>query len=109
MRSTPDAKAITLTERECAELEGLARSGRGEHHLRLRARIVMLASGGAPTHQIARTVGCTIGTAPNRRVRYADEPMAWLDNAGDRGVEPERGPEHNARILALFDQEPPAG
>ncbi len=63
MRSIPDATAITLTEEERAELEGLARSLKGEHCMRLRARIVLLASDGAPTRQIARTVGCTIGTA----------------------------------------------
>jgi len=47
MRSIPDATAITLTELERAELESLARSMKGEHRLRLRARIILLASDGA--------------------------------------------------------------
>jgi hypothetical protein len=48
MRSIPDATAITLTEQERAELESLARSMKGEHRLRLRALLVLLASAGAP-------------------------------------------------------------
>ena len=51
MRSIPDATAITLTDLERAELESLARSMKGEHRLRQRARIVLLASDGAPTRQ----------------------------------------------------------
>jgi transposase len=109
MRSIPDATAIALTEEERAELKGLARSLKGEHRMRLRARIVLLASDGAPMRQIARTVGCTIGTASKWRGRYADKRMAGLDGTGDRGAEPKYGPEHNARILALLDQKPPAG
>ncbi len=109
MRSIPDATAITLTELERAELESLARSMKGEHRLRLRARIILLASDGAATRQIARTVGCTIGTASKWRVRYAAKRMAGLDDTGERGAEPKYGPEHNARILALLDQKPPAG
>jgi transposase len=109
MRSIPEATAITLTELERAELESLARSMKGEHRLRLRARIILLASDGAATRQIARTVGCTIGTASKWRVRYAAKRMAGLDDTGERGAEPKYGPEHNARILALLDQKPPAG
>src|SRR5512132_185113 len=109
MRSIPDATAITLTDRERAELEGLARSMKGEHRLRQRARIVLLASDGAPTRQIARTVGCTIGTASKWRVRYAAKRLAGLDDTGDRGAEPKYGAAHDARILALLDQKPPTG
>jgi len=76
----------------------------GEHRLRLRARIILLASDGAATRQIARTVGCTIGTASKWRVRYAAKRIAGLDDTGERGAEPKYGPEHNARILALLDQ-----
>ena len=103
------ATAITLTELEGAELESLARSMKGEHRLRLRARIILLASDGVATRQIARTVGCTIGTASKWRVRYAAKRMDGLDDTGERGAEPKYGPEHNARILALLDQKPPAG
>jgi transposase len=109
MRSILEATAITLTGLERAELESLARSMKGEHRLRLRARIILLASDGAATRQIARTVGCMIGTASKWRVRYAAKRMAGLDDTGERGAEPKYGPEHNARILALLDQKPPAG
>jgi transposase-like protein len=69
MRSIPEVVPITLTELERAELEGLARLMNGEHRLCQRARIVLLASDGAPTRQIARTVACTIGTASKWRAR----------------------------------------
>ena len=32
-----------------------------------------------------------------------------LDDTGERGAEPKYGPDHDARILALLDQKPPAG
>jgi hypothetical protein len=57
------------TAAERAELDGLARSTRTEYRLRQRARIVLLAAEGLATRAIARTVGCTTGTASK-----------WLDD-----------------------------
>jgi hypothetical protein len=61
MKSIPAATPIVLTGGERAELEGPARSTKSEHRERQRARIVLMASDGAATREIARTVGCTIG------------------------------------------------
>jgi transposase len=109
MKSIPQATRIVLTGEERAELVGLARSTKSEHRERLRARIVLMASDGAATREIARTVGCTIGTASKWRVRYAARRMAGLDDTGERGAAPKYGPEHDARILALLDRPPPPG
>ncbi len=79
MRGIPDATAITSTELARAELESLARSMKVEHRLRLQARIIFLASDGAATRRIARTVGCTIGAASKWRFRYAAKRMAVSD------------------------------
>lgn len=77
--------------------------------MRDRARIVLLASGGTASRAIAREVGCSPGTASKWRDRYANAGMAGLSETGDRGSEPKYGPEHGRRILALWDEPPPAG
>jgi transposase len=109
MKSIPEATPIALTLKERAELLVLVRSQKAQHRKRQRARIVLMAGDGAATREIARAVGCTIGTASKWRVRFAGQRMAGLNDAGERGAEPKYGPEHNARILALLDQKPPAG
>jgi len=109
MKSIPDATPIVLTDAERAELLVLARSQKAQHRKRQRARIVLLAGDGAATREIARTVGCTIGTASKWRVRFAGLRVAGLADAGERGAEPKYGAEHDARILALLDRKPPAG
>jgi hypothetical protein len=63
MKSIPEATAITLTNEERTELEGLARSTKTEHRLGQRARIVLLSADGLATRAIGRAVGCTTGTA----------------------------------------------
>jgi transposase len=109
MKSIPNATPIILTAAERAELAVLSRSQRAQHRQRQRARIVLMAGDGAATREIARTVGCTIGTASKWRVRFARSRMVGLEDAGERGAEPKYGAEHNARILALLDRKPPAG
>jgi hypothetical protein len=51
MSSIPEARPITLTQEERAELEGLARSTKRqtEHRMRQRARIVLMAADGVPS------------------------------------------------------------
>jgi transposase len=109
MNGIPEATPIELTEEERTELEGLARSTKTEHRLRQRARIVLLAAEGAATRAIARTVGCTIGTASKWRVRYAENRRAGLDETGARGATPKYTAATDRRILAVLDGSPPAG
>jgi hypothetical protein len=59
IKSIPEATAITLTNEERTELEGLARSTKTEHRLGQRARIVLLSADGLATRAIGRAVGCT--------------------------------------------------
>src|ERR1700726_756036 len=109
MSSIPEATAIVLTAVERAELDGLARSTRTEYRLRQRARIVLLAVEGIATRAIARTVGCTIGTASKWRVRYAEQRRAGLDETGKRGAAPRYTADTGKRILGVLDGAPPAG
>jgi transposase len=104
-----DATPIELTEDERAELERLARSTKTEYRRRQRARIVLLAADGLATRAIARTIGCTIGTASKWRVRYAERRLAGLDETGDRGSKPKYTDEAGRRILRVLDDPPPAG
>src|SRR5258708_30029944 len=90
MSSIPEATAITLTQEERTELEGLARSTKTEHRMRQRARIVLMAADGVATRAIGRTVGCTTGTASKWRGRYPEqrasgvsETGGWRGGAGD--------------------------
>ncbi len=88
MSGIPEATAITLTEAERAELEGLARSTKTEYRLRQRARIVLLAADGMASRAIGREVGCTTGTASKWRVGYARDRRA---DAMSRPLDPKAG------------------
>jgi transposase len=105
----PEATAITLTNEERTELEGLARSTKTEHRLRQRARIVLLSADGLATRAIGRAVGCTTGTASKWRVRYAERRFGGLDETGERGNDPKYTEADDQRILAALDQPVPAG
>jgi transposase len=109
MSSIPEATPIALSEAERAELDGLARSTKTEYRLRQRARIVLLAAEGLATRAIARSLGCTIGTASKWRVRYAEQRRAGLDETGRRGAAPRYTAQTGKRILAVLDGAPPAG
>jgi len=109
MTCIPEATPIRLTGEERAELLVLARSQKAQHRKRQRARIILMAGDGSATREIARAVGCTIGTASKWRVRFANSRMAGLNDAGQRGAEPKYGAGDDGRILALLDQKPPAG
>jgi transposase len=109
MKSIPEATAITLTNEERTELEGLARSTKTEHRLRQRARIVLLSADGLATRAIGRAVGCTTGTASKWRVRYAERRFGGLDETGERGNDPKYTEADDQRILAALDQPVPAG
>ena len=86
MSRIPEATPITLAQEERAEPEGLARSTKSEH--RMRQRGLLMAADGVATRAIGRTVGCTTGTASKWWVRYAEQPLAGLDETGDRAAEP---------------------
>ena len=109
MRSIPDATAITLTDLERSELEGLARSTKTEHRMRLKAQIVLMAAEGAATRATGRALGCTTGTASKWRVRYAKDRLAGFSEVGARGAEAKYDGETDRRILALLDAPPPKG
>ncbi|MFL5281407.1 MAG: transposase [Rhodopila sp.] len=87
MKTIPPATPITLSTKECKELDALAHARKGEARMRQRARIVLLAADGHGSRSIARAVHCTPDTASRWRVRFAHHRMAGLKETGRRGAQ----------------------
>ena len=109
MSSLREATPIILAPEERAELESLARSTKTEHRTRFKARIVLMAAGGAATRATGRTLECATGTASKWRVRYAKDRLAGFSETGNRRAEAKYGEEAGRRILAVLDTMPPDG
>jgi transposase len=104
-----EATPIALTAAERATLAGWVRSGKTEHRLVERARIVLLAGDGWGSRAIAREVGCARGVVSRWRVRFARDRLAGLADAPRSGKPRIYGADAGRRILALLDRPPPAG
>jgi transposase len=100
-----EATPIALTAAERATLAGWVRSGKTEHRLVERARIVLLAGDGWGSRAIAREVGCARGVVSRWRVRFAKDRLAGLADGQAEDLRRARRPAH----LALLDRPPPAG
>ena len=61
------AVPVRLTKKRRRKLEQIVRAATSPQRLVLRARIVLLAAGGAANAHIARQLGCSVATA---RIRH---------------------------------------
>jgi transposase len=104
-----EATPIVLTADERATLEGWGRSGKTEHRLVERARIVLLAAAGLGSRAIGRELGCTRGVVSKWRVRFAKARLAGLADAPRSGKPRTYGADAGRRIVARLDRPPPAG
>jgi transposase len=104
-----EATPIALTAAERATLAGWVRSGKTEHRLVERARIVLRAADGWASRAIAREVGCARGVVSRWRMRFAESRLAGLADAPRSGKPRTYGEDADRRILALLDRPPPAG
>jgi transposase len=104
-----EATPVALTAAERTTLAGWVRSGKTEHRLVERARIVLLAGDGWGSRAIAREVGCARGVVSRWRVRFAKDRLAGLADAPRSGKPRTYGADAGRRILALLDRPPPAG
>jgi transposase len=104
-----EATAIVLTAEERATLAGWVRSGKTEHRLVERARIVLLAGAGWGSRAIAREVGCARGVVSRWRTRFAKDRLAGLADQPRSGKPKTYGADADHRILALLDRPPPEG
>jgi transposase len=72
---------IRLSDAERAELESLSRRATAPHRTVLRARIVLLAAGGARNSEIAAKLGLCEDTARKWRRRYCQKGLEGLADA----------------------------
>ena len=76
---------IRLSDAERAELQSLSRRATAPHRMVLRARIVLLAAGGAGNGEIARRLGTCEDTARKWRSRYCRDGLDGLADAPRAG------------------------
>jgi transposase len=103
------ATVVHLSDDEREQLESWVRSPTTEQRLAFRARIVLAAAAGEGTVSIAQREGVRQNTVSTWRVRFAEKGMPGLRDEPRKGRPTVYGAEAELRILALLDEQPPAG
>lgn len=96
MTMTCSPVLITLTDRDRAELESLARARKAPLRMVQRAWIVLAAADGQPNAQIARELGLHLDTVRTWRARFATAGMTGLADRPRSG----RPPVFTATVVA---------
>src|SRR3954449_12599504 len=84
----PSAVRVVLRDGDRERLSGLLRASSAPAGLVQRARIVLLAAGGASNTDIAARVGATRQTVVTWRKRYVEGGLAALEDADRPGRPP---------------------
>lgn len=103
------ATLIELSSEEEKTLRQWLRAGKTEHRKVERARIILAASEGQPTDQIARALKTWPARVSKWRQRFFRDRLAGLEDALRPGKPPRYEAAAEQRILALLDQPPPEG
>jgi transposase len=103
------ATTISLSDEDRTMLTNLARAGRSEQRMVLRAKIVLAAADGQETQEIAAALDQRPATVSKWRKRFAESGLAGLQDEPRPGRPCRYGQEDEKRILGLLDQDPPAG
>ena len=106
---TRAATPIVLSGSERETLESWLRAGSTEQRHAERARIILAASEGLGTQEIADRLGTRPARVSKWRTRFARERLAGLADAPRPGARVRYGSETERRILALLDEDPPSG
>lgn len=88
MTTTSSPVLITLTDRDRAELEAMARARKAPLRSFQRACIILAAADGASNARIARAVGLHVDTVRNWRGRFATDGMKGLADRPRSGRPP---------------------
>lgn len=104
--STP--YVICLSDGARAELESLSRRATAPHRMVLRARIVLLAAGGAGNSEVARQMGVCDDTVRKWRRRYCEKGLDGLADASRPGRPRVFPAAVTARVKALACEMPAA-
>ena len=103
------AAVIRLSPEEQRALQQCVRSGTTEQRLVERARVILLASEGQSTEQIAQALHTRPARVSKWRQRFAKHRLAGLEDSARSGKPRQYGEATERRILAQLDQKPPAG
>ncbi|MGF7234092.1 MAG: IS630 family transposase [Frankia sp.] len=101
------AEALTVKRRR--KLDQIIAAGSSEQRLARRARIVLLAAGGAGPAQITRAVGCSPPTARLWPARFAARGIPGLFDRPRPGRPPVHGPSARLAVVATATVTPPPG
>jgi transposase len=100
-------RRVEVSDEDRQELERIARASSSEVRMAERARIVLAASEGLTTAQIAERVGCGERMVKKWRPRYARHGLAGLRDAPRSGAPLTHGPETRALLIAKACTRPP--
>ena len=100
---------IDLSPGERETLGEWARSHRTEQRFALRAGIILRAADGMQNKEIAAALKTRAATVSKWRNRFARRRLVGLQDAPRPGARRVYGEETERRILAVLDDEPPAG
>lgn len=104
-----EATRIRLTREEKETLESWIRSSRTEQRKVFRARIILAASQGQKTREIAESLGVRPATVSKWRTRFAADRLSGLNDAPRPGARPIYDQSTEKRILAKLEDPPPPG
>jgi len=105
----PSAVSLTLSDEERSELQRLARAPATPQKLVQRARIVLLAAGGATNVAIAEDVGVSLPTVGLWRTKFADRGLAGLADDPRPGRPKTVDEETVSRVISTSLGPPPEG
>jgi len=105
----PIAACIELTDQERTILLQWSKASSGEQRLVERSRMILLASEGWATREIARRLHTRAARVSKWRRRFARRRWAGLADAPRSGQPRKYAEETEKRILAQLDEPPPAG
>ena len=103
------ATRIKLNAEEREILLSWSKSGKKEHRLVERARIILMAAEGKQTKEIARELNTREARVSKWRTRFAQNGITGLGDAPRGGAPRVYNEDTERRILAVLDQSPPEG
>jgi putative transposase len=101
-------RRVEVSDEDRQELERIVRASSSEARMVERARIVLAASEGLTTVQIAERVGCAERTVKKWRPRYVRDGIEGLRDAPRPGAPLTHGPEARALLIAKACTRPEA-
>jgi transposase len=101
-------RRVEVSDEDRQVLERIVRASSSEARMVERARIVLAASEGLPTVQIAERVGCAERTVKKWRPRYVRDGIEGLRDAPRPGAPLTHGPDARALLVAKACTRPEA-